>query len=69
MPSTKNRLRHLITVFNAIPSRPATVAFSTPAAAANTIWSAARNPDSEIVFPYAARLRVAQELCASHGVR
>jgi hypothetical protein len=37
MPSSKNRLRHLITVFNATPSQPAMLAFSSPPAAANTI--------------------------------
>ncbi len=37
MPSSKKRLRHLITVFSAIPRSSAISALFTPAAAANTI--------------------------------
>ena len=37
MPSSKNRLRHLITVFSATSKRVAIAAFSVPSAAASTI--------------------------------
>jgi hypothetical protein len=37
MPSSKNRLRHLITVCNATSSRSAMLTFSSPSAAANTM--------------------------------
>jgi len=37
MPSSKNRLRHLITVCNDTSSRSAMLTFSSPSAAANTM--------------------------------
>lgn len=37
MPSSQNRLRHLITVFNATSSRSAMLTLSSPSAAANTM--------------------------------
>jgi hypothetical protein len=37
MPSSKKRLRHLMTVCGATPSRSAMLRFSSPSAAANTI--------------------------------
>jgi hypothetical protein len=37
MPSSTNRLRHLITMFNDTPKRSAMVALCAPLAAANTI--------------------------------
>jgi hypothetical protein len=50
MPSSKNRLRHLITVFNATSNRSAMLTFSSPSAAANTMQARTTMRRSAVCF-------------------